>query len=90
MQVDPIKPTVKAPGIKLLKLKYDTPLSNFAFNFNWRRYTKGFAIAAPPRPYPRRVLETFEKFPREAGQCRLPVSKPELKERLVSALETDT
>ena len=27
--------------------------------------TKGFAIAAPPRPYPRRVLEQFEKFPKE-------------------------
>jgi serine/threonine protein kinase len=27
--------------------------------------TKGFAIAAPPRPYPRRVLELFEKFPKE-------------------------
>jgi len=25
-----------------LKLKYDDPLSNFAFNFNLRRYTTGF------------------------------------------------
>ena len=40
MQVDPIKPTLKAPGIKLLKLKCDKPLSNFAFNFNLRRYTQ--------------------------------------------------
>ena len=38
MQVDPIKSTLKAPGIKLLKLKYDEPLSNFAFKFNLRRY----------------------------------------------------
>ena len=45
MQVDPVKPTLKAPGIKLLKLKYDTPLSNFAFKFKLRRYSKG-AIAA--------------------------------------------
>ena len=40
MQVEPIKPTLKAPGIKLLKLKYGKPLSNFAFKFNLRRYTK--------------------------------------------------
>ena len=32
---------MKAPGIKLLKLKYDEPLSNFAFNFNLRRCTVG-------------------------------------------------
>jgi hypothetical protein len=39
VQVDPIKPTLKAPGIKLLKLTYDKPLSNFAFKFKLRRYT---------------------------------------------------
>ena len=40
MQVDPIKPTLKAPGNKLLQLKYDKPLSDFAFKFNLRRYRK--------------------------------------------------
>jgi len=40
VQVDPIKPMLKAPGTKRLKLRYDVPLSNFAFNFNLRRYTK--------------------------------------------------
>ena len=40
MQVDPIKPTLKAPGSKRLKLIYDKPLSNVAFNFNLRRYIK--------------------------------------------------
>ena len=39
VQVDPIKPTLKAPGTKLLKLQYDKPLSTFAFKFNLRRYT---------------------------------------------------
>ena len=35
-----MKPTfLKAPGAKRLKLKYDEVLSNFAFNFNLRRYT---------------------------------------------------
>ena len=39
MQFDPIKPTLKPPGTKRLKLKYDELLSSFAFNFNLRRYT---------------------------------------------------
>jgi hypothetical protein len=39
VQVDPIKPTLKAPGIKGLRLEYDILLSSFAFNFNLRRYT---------------------------------------------------
>jgi CRP-like cAMP-binding protein len=41
VQVDPIKPTLKAPGIISLKLKYHNLLSNFAFKFNLRRYTVG-------------------------------------------------
>ena len=43
MQVDSIKTRVdSAPGFwfQRLKLKYDELLSSFAFNFNWRRYTK--------------------------------------------------
>jgi hypothetical protein len=38
MQVDPIKPTLKAPGTERLKLHYDELLSKFAFKFNMRRY----------------------------------------------------
>jgi hypothetical protein len=38
MQVDPIKPTLKPPGTKRLVPKWDEPLSDFAFNFNLRRY----------------------------------------------------
>ena len=44
MQVDPIKPTLKPPGTQRLKLKYDEPLSNFAFKFNLRRYTKDYQL----------------------------------------------
>jgi hypothetical protein len=40
VQVAPIKPTLKPAGTKRLKLKCDEPLSNFAFNFNLRRYSK--------------------------------------------------
>jgi len=48
VQVDPIKPTLKAPGSKRLKLKYDNLHSSFAFKFNLRRCT-----TAAPSPTPR-------------------------------------
>ena len=38
VQIAPIKPTLKAPGNKRLNLKYDEPVSNFAFKINLRRY----------------------------------------------------
>jgi len=38
VQVVPIKPELKARRTQRLKLQYDEPLSNFAFNFNLRRY----------------------------------------------------
>jgi aspartyl-tRNA synthetase len=41
VQVDPIKPMLKAPGSERLKLKCDDMLSNFAFNFNLRRFISG-------------------------------------------------
>ena len=40
-------PTLKAPGADTLKLKYDEPLSKFAFNFNLRRYTPPEMLTAP-------------------------------------------
>jgi len=40
VQVDSIKPTLKAPEIKLLKLECDDLRLNFAFKFNLRRYIK--------------------------------------------------
>ena len=36
-----MKPNLKPPGSKLLKLTCDGPLSNFAFKFKLRRYTMG-------------------------------------------------
>jgi len=44
VQVDPIKPTLKAPGPKRLELGYDAQLSSFAFTFNLRRCNKGHEI----------------------------------------------
>jgi len=37
VQVDPLKPTLKAPETKRLKLQCDELLSNFGFKFNLRR-----------------------------------------------------
>jgi len=39
VQVDPIKPTLKAPRTKRLKLTYVEALSIFASKFSLRRYT---------------------------------------------------
>jgi len=36
--VEPMKPALKALGTMLVKIRFDEPLSNFAFNFNLRRY----------------------------------------------------
>ena len=47
VQVDPMKPTLKAPGTKPLKLEHDEPLSSFAFKINLCHYTTG--AASPPR-----------------------------------------
>jgi hypothetical protein len=41
VQVDPIKPKLKPPGTKRLKLSWDILLSTSAFNFNLRRFTMG-------------------------------------------------
>jgi len=38
VQVDPIKPKLKGPGTKRLKLTCDEPLSNVAFKLNLRHY----------------------------------------------------
>jgi hypothetical protein len=38
VQVDPIKPTLKAPGTQRLTLKCNELLSNFAFKCKLRRY----------------------------------------------------
>jgi len=40
VQVDPMKPKLKPPGTKLLKLKCDKLLSNHAFKINLRLYTE--------------------------------------------------
>jgi len=69
VQVDPMKPVLKAPGTKRLKLECDEPLSNLAFDFNLRRYIKVNRGLAP-------VPGQGEVFVHNVGRCNL---KPELK-----------
>jgi len=45
VQVDPIKPTLKAPGSK--RLNPEEMLSNLAFKFNLRRCIKSFQVWEP-------------------------------------------
>ena len=40
VQVDPMKPKLKPPGTKRLKLEYDGLLSNIGFKFSLRRYNE--------------------------------------------------
>jgi hypothetical protein len=61
VQIDPIKPALKAPGIKRLELINDGPLSNIAFNFNLRRHSKDITVL---------MLSS------RVGRCRLTLSKP--------------
>ena len=62
MQVDPLKPTLKAPGTKHLKLKYDKRLLSFAFKFNLRRYSQA---------QERELMKQYE-----VGRRRLTLSHP--------------
>ena len=61
MQVDPIKPVLKAPGTMRLKRECGKLLSSFAFNSNLRRYNE--AENAPLRA----VLKGWLTV----GRCRL-------------------
>jgi hypothetical protein len=64
VQVDPIKPTLKAPGAKRLKLKFDDLVSIFAFNVKLRRYAEGAGGFS----------EKHGRAAAAAGRCRLTLS----------------
>ena len=80
-----------------MKQKYDEPHSDFAFDFNMRRY----AMASANPQYGRGCAGEYHVFDAareglmtgggvgaKVGRCRLTVSKPVLKAPMVSALET--
>ena len=56
MQVDPIKPTFKAPGSKRLKQEYNESHSNFAFKFNLRHYNTGAQVRLTAVPVDQAVV----------------------------------
>jgi len=57
VQVDPFKPTLKAPGTNLLTPKCDEPLSTFAFKVSLRRYSK------QPQPWPGKIASSSLPLP---------------------------
>ena len=69
VQVDPIKPTLKAPETKPFTLKCDKLLSNSAFNFGLRRYIPGAFVTLV-------VSEGLEVYLPLVGRCRLTLSNP--------------
>jgi len=81
VQVDPIKPTLKAPGIKLcIKLTCDKPLSNFAFKFNLRRYKLAESGGADKIggvvDLDAEVPNAVTAWEHQVGRCRLTLSHP--------------
>jgi len=90
--VAPMKLNLQPPGSELLKLKCDGPLSNFAFNFNLRRYTevvqetlKCDPLYKPPHGHRALVKELKLYIPVKVGRCRVTLSNPSLKRLEVSA-----
>jgi len=71
VQVDHMKPKLKPPGTKRLKLKSEEPLSTVAFKFNLRRYI--MAALAPtstscwPKWAVRRLLHRGRRIPRSVA-----------------------
>ena len=61
-----------------MKLRYDGPLSNLAFNFNLRRYT----VVAKTTARLQNIDGVYK-----VGRCRLSISKPVLKALMVSEHE---
>jgi hypothetical protein len=96
-----VETSVESAWFHRFKLEYDAPLSKFAFNFNVRRYTMVGVYALllfggelkVDHEKGRLTMDGWAEFNAPArigvGRCRLTVSKPELKARLVSALETN-
>jgi hypothetical protein len=70
VQVDPIKPTLKAPKSKLSKLAHEKVLSNCAFKFHLHRSIEGYGGA------PSALGAAFGLPPHMVGRCRLTLSNP--------------
>ena len=79
VQVDPIKPTLEAPGIKLKTLNRGKPLSKFALKCNLRLYTLGLYAALTVTANYVLVLTMLPAallLHAKVGRCRLTLSSP--------------
>jgi hypothetical protein len=82
-----MKPMLKAPGTKRLKLNYDEALSNFAFKFSLRCYSMA-GVKVSTSQYDETVKSCVHMLCHLlVGRCRLSVSKPALKAPIGPALE---
>jgi len=78
VQVESMKPVLKAPGTLLLRLGCDEPLSNFAFNINLRRYTEQWRLLK--RSADKHVAAAaIAERKAMVGRCRLTLSNPRSK-----------
>jgi hypothetical protein len=75
VQIEPIKPTLKASDTKRLKLKYYTLLSSCALNFNLRRYTMPTQL--PPSPHDV-VTALATRYPRGRRKFRVALARSAL------------
>ena len=75
VQVDPIKPTLKAPGTQRLKPYYGEPPSNFAFKFNLRHYNEGEEEEEEEKPAPPPSKSHKKKAAAAAAAAAPPSSK---------------
>jgi hypothetical protein len=62
-----MKPMLKPPGIKRLKLESDEPLSTFGFKIDLRRYTTAQALE---------LAAGLKVSGDPVGRCRLTLSNP--------------
>jgi len=81
VQVDPIKPTLKAPGAKRWKLEHEKLLSNFDVNFNVRRYSSVKLKDSVFRRCEAALGGGVAAFDASllVGRCRLTISNPHWK-----------
>jgi hypothetical protein len=63
---------LKAPGIKLLKPRYDKPLSNFGFKFNLRHHDMAsLLLPSLSGSFSSTLSHLYSRDADEVGRCRL-------------------
>ena len=86
VQVEPMKPLLKASGAMRLKLQYNKLLLNFAFKFNLRRYTTG-TNAAVIRGALRAEMPDLLTVVLPQSRSKQPEESQELLEQVLNVVE---